>query len=62
MGNMEHILMVKYLGESVLLLQTVLSWQRKYSQISLKTCSIRDVGEVAMAAVTSLMIYLSGQI
>lgn len=62
MGNVEHVMTVKYLGESVLLLQTVFSWQRKYSQISLNTWSVRDVGEMAMAAVTSLMIYLSGQI
>lgn len=62
MGNVEHVITVKYLGESVPLLQTVFSWQRKYSQISLNTWSVRDVGEMAMAAVTSLMIYLSGQI
>lgn len=51
MRNMEHVMTVKYLGESVPLQQTVFSWQRKYSQISLKTCSIRDVGEVAVVAV-----------
>lgn len=62
MGNVEHVMTVKYLGGSVLLLQTVFSWQRTYSQISLNTWSVRDVGEMAMAAVTSLMIYLSGQI
>lgn len=51
MRNMEHVMTVKYLGESVPLQQTVFSWQRKYSQISLETCSIRDVDEVAVVAV-----------